>query len=168
MYGIETPDKANQALRQVELNMFQQIREHPRDNLDNEDNIFPTSFKDDVLLFIHEHKRLPNKTEMGYIKDVHLSEPAEIENLWGNFETLGELSPVEWKQQYEQEFVMDNGAVIDNGDGYVTGALTIGNEGTTEFKDIDFKTYITTDAASESALGSMKGINKYTLDHPGI
>lgn len=168
MYGIETPEKADQALRQVERSMFQQVREHPRDNLDNVDNIFPTSLKDDVLMFIHEYKRLPDKTETKWIMDVHLPKPAEIENLWGvlDFEkTLGKLSPVEWKQEYEQEFVMDNGDVTYcGGTSAAVGTITVDNAAI----ETNFETYVTSDAASGSALGSMKGINKYTLDHPGL
>lgn len=129
----------------------------------------PNTFKDAVSLFIHENKKLPTRWELVLIAHEHLPQPEPIENLWGSFnklEALEEaLGPGEWKQEYEQEWVMDKGDVIDNG---AIGTVTVGGAGTTEFKDVDFTTYISSDAASESALGSAKGINKYNLDHPGI
>ncbi len=137
-----------------------------RDDEGDSDAKISNTFKDAVSFFIIENKRLPNKVEMKEINEKHLPK-LEIETLWdfteeGLKKVLGKLSPLEWKQEYEQEWVMDNGDVVDS------GAIAIDNAGTTEFKNVDFTTYITTDAASESALGSTKGINKYTLDHPGI
>ena len=161
MYGIEDYNKANKALGQVERAMWQQIRD-----LDDKDNIFSTDFKEAVILFIHEHKRLPKKDEFTTIRSGYVDPQPNSVDFTVDFNE-------EWKQEYGIEhWVMDNGDVIDNGNGYVaplttTTAVEVYGDAS-NFTDVDFSTYITMEAAVESALGSAKGINKYTLDHPGI
>ena len=157
MYGIAHPNKANDALRQVERNMWQHLRESPRDNLDNEKYIFASAFKDAICVFIHENKRLPKKAEFAAIKDEHLTKSWAVGSGY-NFdakELTEHLGKLEWKQEYQTEWVMDKGEVsVSNDDSNLITS--------------NFINYLTSEAASESALGSVRGLNKYNIDHSGI
>jgi len=161
--------RAHQMCKEWKQNREALSPDRPDKSFEDESNQeFPVAFKEAVSAFIRTEKRLPNKDEFISIRKEHNLLLKDFE--WSIDPDLindyiqgkhDELYTQQWDNQWMTEVIE-----IPNCWELVNATSTITSDVPTI---IDWGTV--TEVSSpvcESALYSTKGVNKYTLDHPGI